>query len=130
MAKKDEDTTYLLEMHDGSQKKITVPSNWTLTFGALIPGQATNGGRLGLRLWGPGKVQKAVFQNVEAFRDMSLVLEERVTTTKQEAYRKGDGANAKEVILEAVVHEWVNPDAPKQRAAAEEPKQLRVVSLD
>jgi len=129
-AKEIGETTYLLEMKSGTQKKITVPSNWTLTFGALVPGAQSHGGKLGLRLWGPGKVQKAVFQDVESFRDIAMKLEERITTTKQEMYRKGDGEQAKEVILEAVVHEWVNPDAPKERTTEEATKQLRVVHLD
>lgn len=103
---------YLLDMDDETQKKITVPAGCTLTFGALIPGSQSNHGKLGLRVW-QGKSQLAVFQNVKAFRSLDLQIEERITTTKQETFTKGDGASAKQVVVESVVHEWVDPDKPK-----------------
>ncbi len=126
--KKPSTTTFLLEMKDGSQKKITIPSDWTLTFGALVPGSQHNLGKLGLRVR-KGQSQKAVFQDVESFRDTSMQIEERVTTVKEETFYKGDGENKKAVVVEGKVHEWINPDAPRPQAE-EQPKQLRVVNLD
>jgi len=121
-------TTYLLEMKDGSQKKITIPSNWVLTFGALIPGSQSNMGKLGLRVR-CGTQQKAVFQDVESFRDTSMEIEERITTVKEETFYKGDGDNKKAVVVEGKVHEWINPDSPPEREEAAL-TQLRVVNLD
>ena len=122
--------TYLLEMDDGDQKRITIPDDWTVTFGALIPGQQTNSGRLGLRFW-KGKQQKALFQGVKSFRDMSIVIEERRTTTKEETYYKGNEENRKAVVVQQQAHEWVNPDAPPA-AKVDQPllSQAKVVALD
>ena len=120
--------TYLLEMKDGTQKKITIPSDWTITFGALVPGSTTNLGKLGLRIR-KGQQQKAVFQDVDSFRDTSIQIEERVTTVKEETFFKGDGDNRKAVVVEGKIHEWVNPDAPRPQKE-ESVKQLRVVNLD
>ncbi len=122
-------TTYLLEMKDGSQKKITIPSNWVLTFGALIPGSQSNMGKLGLRVR-CGTQQKAVFQDVESFRDTSMEIEERITTVKEETFYKDDGkGDRKAVVVEGKVHEWVNPDSPPERKEASL-TQLRVVNLE
>ena len=103
---------YLLNMKDDSQKKITVPPGCTVTFGALIPGQGSNAGRLGLRVW-KGKAQLAVFTDVLSFRALSLTIEERITTTKEETFTKGDGESAQAVVVATQVHEWVDPDKPK-----------------
>lgn len=130
MPKLQEEVTYLLYMKDGSLKKVTVPADWSVTFGALYPGKEGNMGKTGLRFW-KGKVQKAVFTEVEAFRDTSIKIEERVTTTKQETFYKGDGENQKAVVVEGQVHEWVNPDEPRPQPKEEaHVAQLRVVNLD
>jgi len=128
MAKNQDYSTYLLEMKDGSQKKITIPSDWIITFGALIPGSQSNMGKLGLRIR-KGTQQKAVFQDVESFRDTSMAIEERITTVKEETFFKGDGDNRKAVVVEGKVHEWVNPDQPRPQKE-EQLAQLRVVNLD
>jgi hypothetical protein len=126
---KDDTVTYLIELDDDTLKKITVPADWTVTFGALIPGQQSNGGRLGMRFW-KGKQQKALFQNVKSFRDLSIKLEERVTTRKEETYYKGDEDNRKAVVVEGKVHEWINPDEPRPQPEKKDLQQLRVVNLD
>jgi hypothetical protein len=114
-----QEETYLLEMDDETLKKVIVPAGCTVTFGALVPGSQSNAGKIGLRVW-KGKQQLAVFVGVASFRAMSLKIEERVTTTKQETYRKGDGANAKAVVVEAQVHEWRDPDKPVEHKEAEQ----------
>jgi hypothetical protein len=124
-------TTYLLTMKDGDLKKITIPSSWKLTFGCLFPGSkgiAPSGGAA-LRVY-DGTQQKAVFTDVESFRDMGIQIEERITTTKQETYTKqGDGAG-KAVVVEAQIHEWRNPDQPVATKTQQPVTQLRVINLD
>ena len=127
MKKSIDVVTYLLEMRDGTQKKITIPNTWVLTFGALVPGSQSNGGKLGLRIR-KGQQQMAVFQDVESFRNTAIEIEERITTTKEETFFKGDGENRKAVVVEGKVHEWVNPDQPRPQQGAL--KDLRVVDLD
>lgn len=111
-AESAKEETFLLLMKDGSQRKVTVPPGCSVTFGALIPGQESNHGRLGLRVW-RGKVQLAVFTEVESFRSLDLRIEERITTTKEETFSKGDGEAAQSVVVATQVHEWVDPDKPK-----------------
>jgi hypothetical protein len=53
-----------------------------------------------------------VVTNVKSFRDESIVIEEKRTSVKQQVLRKQTPAGEKEVIVEARVEEWVNPDKP------------------
>ena len=114
-------TTYLLEMSDHTQRKITIPSPWKVTFGPLMPGsrslQENSGGATALRVY-EGTIQRAAITNVKAFRDMSIVIEERITKTEQETYVKDTPTGAKAVVVEAVVHHWQNPDAPQRSKEA------------
>lgn len=127
---KEETTTYLLYMKDGSQKKVTVPSSWKVTFGALYPGKEANHGKTGLRFYSGTNKQHAVFTEVESFRDASIKFEERVTTSKEETFYKGDGEQRKAVVVEGQVHEWINPDEPRPQADQKALRDLRVVNLD
>lgn len=118
--KPEGEKTLLLTMRDGTQKKITIPREWKVTFGPLVPGSkdasVNSGGATALRLWSGSKgseVQHAVFTNVESFRDMSIRVMEQVTKTQTEHYRKADDENAEAVAVEVAVKEWVNPDEPK-----------------
>lgn len=118
---------YLLEMKDGSRKKITVPKSWKVTYGPLVPGSKDgnmNGaGALCLRFYEGNKDnQRAVFAGVQAFRDMSLPLEEEVTQTHEEIVSKETDQGQKSFVVRGEVKEWVNPDNP--RPLAKEFKQL------
>lgn len=108
----DEMTTYLLVMRDGTLKKVTVPASWKVTFGALYPGKDTNSGKTGLRFYSGQNKQHAVFTEVESFRDMSINIEERVTTTRKETYVKQGDEAGEAVVVDHSAHEWVNPDNP------------------
>lgn len=112
----DQQVTYLFLMDDNSERKVTVPADWNVTFGALIPGSQSNAGRIALRIW-KGKQQKAVFEGVKGFRDMSIPIEEKITKTQAETYYKGEGDNRKAVNVEVAASEWVNPDKPREQSA-------------
>lgn len=113
-------TTYLLNMNDGSRQKITCPTEWTVTFGPLMPGAKDpnyNGHKaIALRIR-DGQRQKAVFTNVESFRDMSMEIEQEVTKTKEETFYRDEGGEKKQVIVQGAIKEWTNPDAPGTREA-------------
>lgn len=97
------ETTYLLVMKDDTLRRVKVPSSWKVTFGAMFPGSKGSppGGGIALRFY-DGTQQKACFNDVESFRDMSIEIEERITTTKQETFTRqaGDG-RGKAVVVEA-----------------------------
>ena len=122
--------TYLIEFQDNTQRKVTVPADWNVTFGALVPGSTSNMGKWGLRFW-KGTQQKAVFQGVESFRDMAIEIEERITQVKKETFYKDDGEGGKKaVVVEGKVHEWVNPDNPRPQKNVPALRDLKVVGLD
>lgn len=120
--------TYLLTMKDGSEKKVTVPAAWKVTFGALYPGREANHSKTGLRFYSSGNKQHAVFTDVESFRDTGIAIEEKRTKTQQETFYKDTPEGKKSYIVEGKVSEWVNPDAPQK--TTEMPKLPREVEKD
>lgn len=116
--------TYLVTMKDDTKKKITVPDTWKVTFGPVHPGSERNTGHQGiaLRFWaGNTKTgqQMAVFTDVASFRtlDDMQILEEVVERKRETFVRQGD-ESGEQVVAEAAVRTWVNPDAPKDKPSA------------
>lgn len=114
-----ETKTILMNLKDGSKRKIIIPKDWKVTFGTLIPGGKTevNPERgLALRVYsGSTKEQQhAVFTDVVSFRDMSIVIEEeKIETKDQTAYVEVPGEGRQAVNVEAKIRTWVNPDDPQ-----------------
>lgn len=107
----------LLTMQDGTQKKIEIPDDWKVTFGALIPGQKESAGKIGLRLWSGKKgaeMQHAVFTEVASFRDMSFEVLEQVEERQTETFVKQGDESGEAIHADVRVKKWVNPDEPKQ----------------
>lgn len=131
---KENMTTYLLLMNDGTRQKITCPTAWTVTFGPLMPGAKDpnyNGHKaIALRIR-DGQRQKAVFTNVESFRDMSMAIETEVTKTKEETFYRDEDGEKKQVIVQGAIKEWTNPDAPGVREApkSDMPKYLNQLEV-
>jgi hypothetical protein len=127
-------TTYLLLMNDGTRQKITCPTEWTVTFGPLMPGSQNKDYNshksIALRVR-DGQRQKAVFTNVESFRDMSMAIEAEVSKTKEETFFREEDGEKKQVIVQGSIKEWVNPDAPGVREApkSEMPKYLNQLEV-
>lgn len=117
--------TYILEMKDGTRQKITVPKEWKVSFGALFPGKDLNSGRSAMRFWeGNKENQRAVFTDVESFRDTDIGIEvERTQVTEQGITAKTELGD-KHIVVRGEVKEWVNPDDPK--AAKADPQFLRI----
>jgi hypothetical protein len=111
--------TYICDLANGGQRKLTVPSNWKATFGATVPwsekGRMNISGERGcaFRLYEGNKTNlRMMFTDVVAFRDASIVLEEKVTKTQQQTVRKQTAAGAKDFVVEAKFTQWVDPDKP------------------
>lgn len=118
-----EKRTYILNMKDGTKQKITVPQNWKLTFGPLVPGSKDGSmnsrDALVLRIYEGNKDnQRAVFTGVESWRDtMDLEIQvERVQSKQQAARVDIPGEGQKDVIANMEVRQWVDPDKPVQPA--------------
>ena len=113
--------TYLLEMYDGSKRKITVPASWKVTFGpAAVHRTAPSGNKafsgiankmpMAIRFYESKDQQRAIFTDVVNFRDMSIpILEERVEVKTKKGTLSVDGAN-RNVSMNATIKQWLNPD--------------------
>lgn len=118
-------TTYLLYMKDGTKRKFTCPSSWKVTFGPLVPGSnkegnMNGGGATSLHFYADQAHQKAVFTQVESFRDTSMQYEEEVVQTQEEQfYKKDEHGHEKTFVMEGKIRQWVNPDAPKPARAGQ-----------
>jgi hypothetical protein len=109
-------TTYLLIHENKTKRKVTVPSDWKVTFGPLVVGGNRNRGDrqfkipVALRFYENEKQQRAVFLDVISFRDLSIpVLEEKVEIRDKFGNLEVDGAR-KNVAVRAEMREWVDPD--------------------
>jgi hypothetical protein len=71
-------TSYILELSDGSKRKVIIPSHWKVTFGPTIPGMAAKSGsrsfQWAVRIYEAKDLQRAVFTNVKEFYDESLTI--------------------------------------------------------
>lgn len=104
---------YILETKDG-MRKVTVPAAWRVTFGPLIAGDKGGHGTLCLRFYENNKEnQRAIFTDVRTFRDESIPIMEKVTRTKQQVMRKDGPGGSRDVIVEARMTEWVDPNKPE-----------------
>jgi hypothetical protein len=114
--------TYIMDLFDGRQRRLTVPANWKVTFGPLI--RASNdmkrggvGGTLALRFYESESKQRAIFTDVACFRDASLVVEEKVTKTKKQTLYKDSRGKKKAMQVEGRITQWVDPDEPMEEDA-------------
>lgn len=114
MAKKpDEKKTYILTMKNGNTRKITIPGNWKMTFGSLVPyTERGNSHGVALRLYEGSKENlRAVMCDVVAIRDASIEIIEKRTSVQRKAAQRETPQGMKDVTIEARMTEWVNPDA-------------------
>lgn len=107
---------YILTLKDGNTRRITVPSNWKMTYGSVAPWANTQGGGVpkvyALRLYEGSKENlRAVMTDVVAIRDASIPVLEKRTSVQRKAAQKHTVQGARDVIIEARMTEWVNPDA-------------------
>lgn len=116
----EEKKTYLLETKNGGQRRLTVPSSWKVTFGPTVPferkgagGYRGDEGTWALRLYEKGDKLRAIFTDVKSFRDMDIQVQEKRITTKRQTVEKADRHGGKNVVAEARIEEWVDPDSPE-----------------
>jgi hypothetical protein len=98
---------YLIETNT-SKFIIAIPSSYKVTFGQLHPGQkAQYGSEPGntLRIYETATQQRAVFNGVRAFRDLSIPLKKLRKITESEAAAKSDGKGNKSAASSVTVEE-------------------------
>lgn len=108
--------TYILELKNGDTRKITVPAHWKLTYGNVVPyaGKDQRGSmesRVALRLYdGTKENLRAVYTDVVSFRDAAIGTLEKRTQVQRKASQRATDKGMRDVIVEARVTEWVDPD--------------------
>lgn len=109
--------TYILELKNGDTRRVTIPAHWKMTFGQLILFKNRDGayeaGRAGVALRfyeGSKENLRAVMTDVVAIRDASIKLQEKRTTVQRQNAQKQTNQGMKNVVVEARMTEWVDPD--------------------
>lgn len=128
----DPKKVFILTLKNGNVRKITIPATWKLTFGSLVPYSTDRNGRrddnsggAALRLYeGTKDNLRAVMTDVISIRDASIEMMERRTSTQRKTAQKQTPQGMKDVMVEARVTEWVNPDAEGDDAGLNEFLQL------
>lgn len=92
--------------------KITIPESWKVTFGPVSPGSKSYGGSdLALRIYETAEKQRAIFTNVQWFRDLSIpVLRKSVTKKAKSKSVSTDNTYQAEQEYEQS-EEWVEQNA-------------------
>lgn len=116
MPEKDEERrTYLIVHIDGTRRKITIPANWKVTFGPAVKGgnyAPGSGPRpvmpMALRFYEHDTMQRAIFTDVQNFRDLSIPVEvEKVSHQEKDGFTEVDGVR-KRTSFQVQTKEWVN----------------------
>ncbi len=112
------DKTYIMDLSGGRMRRITVPADWKVTFGPLVPHRPGEKNydhqkTFALRFYEGKDAQRAIFTDVLSFRDESLKVEERVTKVKQQVMNKNGPTGAVGTVVEARITEWRDPMAPE-----------------
>ena len=88
-----------------------IPTNAKITYGPVQPGKESYGGGNALRIYTSASNQLAVFLDVESFRDLSLTVQERKTTTASEGETVIGPDGKKTKSAGEVTYEWVEVSA-------------------
>lgn len=115
VAAKATERTLILELKNGDIRKVTIPNTWKVTFGNVIPYQgkeARHGEcRIALRFYEGNKENlRAVMCDVVSFREDTIQIMEKRTKVQRQAAQKHTNNGMKDVVVEARITEWVNPD--------------------
>lgn len=108
--------TYILNLKNGDERKITFPAHWKLTFGNVLPYQGKDQRnqvehRIALRIYGDSKEDlRGVMLDVVSFRDAGIGILEKRTSVQRKGATLRTEHGAKDVIYEARMTEWVDPD--------------------
>ena len=112
-------TTYLITHDNGDERKVTVPSDWKVTFGPAAKGMQRGTGPnnlkipLALRFYEAETKQRVIFTDVSSFRDMSIKTQILKKSVQQkEGFMECDGER-KATTFQATTEEWIDPDKPK-----------------
>lgn len=106
----DNSRSILIQRSTGAQQIVRgIPATAKLTFGPVNPGKQGYGPNC-LRIYTAGTNQLAVFTDVAWFRDLSLSVQTRKKSEKQERQAERGPAGAKVQTATEESYEWVDGD--------------------
>ena len=111
--KKTESTRSILVNRQHNEPLVVggIPATAKITYGPVQPGKESYRGGNALRIYTSANNQLAVFLDVESFRDLSLTVKERKTTTISEGETIIGPDGKKTKSAGEVSHEWVEVTA-------------------
>lgn len=116
-------TTYAMRLKNGSERRITVPTDWKVTFGPTVPFErkaaSYNDGTWALRFYEKDKL-RAIFCDVRDFRDTSIEVLEKRIQSKRQVVEKAAKYGGRSAVVEAKIETWVNPDEPEEQNEKDE----------
>lgn len=99
------------EIVAGREKyRVTVPDDWKVTFGPVAPG-ARGYADLALRFWEAENKQRAIFRNVDSFRDLSIPYSRQLTSKSGESSWSEDDSGYEMSEHVNIETEWISEDA-------------------
>ena len=112
----DEMKAIIMERPEGKKRRIEIPVDYKITFGAVCPGSkySGSGGHLGwcLRVYKSKENPVAVFTDVVSFREESLSVREQVTRSRSKRLDKHGRSGSSGGYINPKVTSWVDPDNP------------------
>ncbi len=108
--------TYAMRCRKGGERRVTVPAPWKVTFGPTIPykkGHDPESGVWSVRMYDGDKL-RAIFTDVESFRDTSIQVLEKRVRSKRQVVEKAAKHGGRSAVVEATIETWVDPDAPDE----------------
>jgi hypothetical protein len=106
--------TLLLICAGGTKRKVTVPADWKITFGAIASKPSEMSRYDGARGWClriyDGTMPKVVFTDVISFREESVDVQVMVTRTEQKRMDRETPTGRKQGVAEMRYSEWRNAE--------------------
>lgn len=103
-----ENKTIVMLLNGGGMRKITIPTDWKVTFGSVMPSNKGYEGHKGwaLRIYRTKEDQRAIFTDVKSFYEETLQIEEKVTRTKSQRVNRETPTGVRSAVVQAKVSEW------------------------
>ena len=114
--------TLILEMNKGDDRKVTIPADWTITFGPIGVGARHDGNSTHvLRLYEDAgkKKLKAVFRNITAFHEEGIQILEKVVRKKNKTFKRKERNGEKTYAAEVRQTTWRDPYMEEDESASE-----------
>lgn len=115
----EEEKTLIVEIQNGKDRKITIPADWTITFGPIGVGARNHGESTNvLRFYADAskKQLKAVFRNVICFHEEGIQIREKVVRKKNKTFKRQEKNGEQSYQAEVRQTTWRDPYGDEDEA--------------